>query len=484
MMTLATLAAPLTRTASAFKAGARSLLGFDAVKSTHRRKAPSGVLRSEDQELTPSERAKLLSGSRDIARNFSIAGWAIRKHLDYVSTFHFQPKCKDKKLNARLLQFVTWWSKPENFDVAGRHSLRRSMRMLERARTVDGDQLVVKMANGKVQFLEGDRVRTPYGGFPDGTPVTSVEHGVQCNWDEAGKALRYAVCRRGRSNDFSTNSGSFFFERWVPAQNAWLHGYFDRVDQIRGIALLGPTINVFRDVYESCDYALAKMKVAQLFGLALYRDKEDKIGKTSPDDEDEDKFVVDFGKGPQFFDLDKDDKLEFHESATPSDQFQGFAKTSIAMSLKAFDIPFSFYDESFTNFSGQRQAWIQYDLSAYDKRDDNRILLDDLLRWRLAMAIADGYFDDWPGITVDDLLFIWMNAGIPWINPLQEVQADTQAVASAFTSRQRVCRSAGDDFFAIADEIKEENDYLLSLGLPTTVTPGNVQITEVTGHAA
>jgi len=481
VITLADISRPVARAATAVKAGARSFLGYDATKSTHRRKAPSGVLRSEDQEQTPSERAKLLSGSRDIARNFGIAGWALRKHMDYVSTFHFQPKCKDKRLNERLKSFVDWWGRPENFDVAGRHSLRRSIRMLERARSVDGDQLVVKIASGKVQFVEGDRVRTPYGGFPDGTPVTSVEHGVQCDWDQAGKAIRYAVCRRGRSNDFSTNAGSFFFERWVPTENATLHGYFDRIDQIRGVALMAPTINVFRDVYEGADYALAKMKVNQLFGLAIYRDKADMLGTKT---EEEDRFVVDFGKGPQFFDLDKEDKAEFLESQSPSDQFQSFAATSIAMALKAFDIPYSFYAENFTNFSGQRQAWIQYDLSAYDKREENRILLINLLRWRLAIAIADGYFDGYGVTSVDDLPFDWMNAGIPWINPLQEVQADTQAVASAFTSRQRVCRSAGDDFFAIADEIKEENDYLLSLGLPTTVTPANVQITEVAGHAA
>jgi hypothetical protein len=65
----------------------RYLFGYDAVESKNRRQAPTGRLRSEDKELLPHQRRKLTSAARDIHRNFTIAAWAIRKHLDYVSTF-------------------------------------------------------------------------------------------------------------------------------------------------------------------------------------------------------------------------------------------------------------------------------------------------------------------------------------------------------------------------------------------------------------
>ena len=68
----------------------RYLFGYDAVESKNRRQAPTGRLRSEDKELLPQQRRKLTSAARDIHRNFTIAAWAIRKHLDYVSTFSFQ----------------------------------------------------------------------------------------------------------------------------------------------------------------------------------------------------------------------------------------------------------------------------------------------------------------------------------------------------------------------------------------------------------
>ena len=58
------------------------------------------------------------------------------------------------------------------------------------------------------------------------------------------------------------------------------HGFFDRFDQLRGISPLAPAVNTLRDCYEGYDYALAKMKVAQLFALAFYRQQADFEGET------------------------------------------------------------------------------------------------------------------------------------------------------------------------------------------------------------
>ncbi len=55
----------------------------------------------------------------------------------------------------------------------------------------------------------------------------------------------------------------------------------------------------------------------------------------------------------QVFDFDVGDKAEFLESQQPSDQFRAYTQLVSMMALKALDIPYSFYDESFTNYSGQ-----------------------------------------------------------------------------------------------------------------------------------
>jgi capsid protein len=470
--------------------------GYDAIIDNGRRKRASGVNRSEDQELTPTDRWRLYTGARDIARNFAIAGWMIRQHLDYVSTFTFRPRCATTEKTERLQTWFDWWSQPANCDAAARHGFFRWLRLAERSRTVDGDLLVLKLADGRIQAIEGDRIRTPVGGFPANTGRQAIDflHGVQT--DEAGRALGYAVCRRAKASDYMIASGLFFFEAIVDADDCWHHGYFDRFDQVRGISPLAQAMNSLRDIYEGQDYALAKMKVSQLFALALYRASDDSVAtisaeKPAPalptippmiddvndDDAPDDSVKVNFGRGPIQLDLDEGDKAEFLESRQPSIELQTFMDNVVASSLKALDIPFSFYKENFVNYSGGRDARTRYEHSARIKRGDNQALANNVLRWRIDLAIEDGELDG----AAEEYEWDLLPSGVPWIDPLKEVQADTQALAACFTSRTRVCREQGVDFVTIAKEIKEENDLLVHLGIPTTVTPSNVQLTEVTG---
>lgn len=469
----------LGRTLSAAIRAARRQWGYDATESKNRRKAPDGILRSEDAELTPDQRRKLLSSARDIQRNFTLAGWMVRKHLDYVSTFNFQSKTGNKELDRLIEKRMRWRMRKENCDVSGRYSLQAMLRAVEARRTIDGDVFLLKLADGRLQAIEGDRVRTPTGGFPGAARnAGDFLHGVRC--DQAGKAIEFAVCRRGRSSDFSSNAGTFVFERFVPASNCWQHAYFsDRFDQVRGIAPMAPAINTLRDCYEGFDYALAKMKVAQLFGLAVYRLGDDPIGESSTDDDGG--LKIDFGKGPLFLDLNKEDKAEFLESKSPSVEFQQFGQTMISCGLKGLDIPYSFYSENFTNFSGQRQAWIQYDLSARAKRCGNIELLDGITDWWYRMDVEDGILPQ--GIDVESQPWRWLSTGVPWIDPLKEVQADVQAIAAGLASRTRILREQGEDFEEIAAELAAEKELLESLGLPVDVQPANSQIVEIAGNA-
>lgn len=474
----------LTRIANA---GAALFGQYDATISKNKRKAPDGILRSEDQELTPIQRRKLLSAARDMPRNFALAAWMIRKHLDYVSTFSFRSMTGSDRVDNKVEAFVREWSKAENFDAAHRHPLRRFVRLAEARRTVEGDLGILKIRDGRVQAIEGDRIRTPEGGVPGYAQVIPWIHGVQTN--DAGKAIAYCVCKRQKSSDQLGGGSSLLFERVVSAKNLIHHGYFDRFDQVRGISPLAPALNTLRDTYEGFDMALAKLKVSQMFGLVFYRDAAEAIGNvTDLAEEDDDgdsvsdgpKYKVDMGSGPQALDLDPGDRAEILESKTPSTEFQSFTATMISVAMKALDIPYSFYAENFSNYSGSRQAMLQYEQSAAHKRADNRDLLDQLTMWRLKIAIEDG---ELRGVKEEDLNWDWIASGIPWIDPLNEVQADIAAVGSCLASRTRLLREQGMDFRDVARELAAENKYLTELGLPTTANPLNALIPGVAAKA-
>ena len=296
-------------------------LSYDATADKGRRQSPTSRLMAEDKHLNVSGRKKLIGTTRDLYRNFAPAAWAIRKHLDYTSTFSFQARTGDDALNRRIEELVAWWSRPKNFDVSGRHSRQRFVRLMEQRRTVDGDMFMLKLASGHVQAIEGDRVRAPSHGAPRNMDRKQYVHGVKVN--PVGRPLAYCICKRGQHSGFE-------YERVVPARHIEPHGFYDRFDQIRGVSPLAAAVNAFRDVYEGMDYALAKMKVSQLFALAFYRDAEEALGDVTggdsgtdenedgEDDGDKSSYEVDFGRGPVQLDLDAGDRAELLESKSPS----------------------------------------------------------------------------------------------------------------------------------------------------------------------
>jgi len=442
-------------------ASSKPRAGYDGAKFTKQRRSPQTNTQSEDSVLNVSNRRALVATGRDQRRNFSAAAWAVRKHLDYVSSFAFQARTGNEDLNRRIEDLIRWWSEPANCDIAGRHSLGRMIRIAEASRTIDGDVFLYRLRSGHLQGIESDRVRSMYGIPPEHSSKKIIQ-GIHVNdWN---KALGYFISKRG------PHGMGLYFEKYVPAAWIWPVGYYDRYDQVRGVSPMAPAINTFRDLYEVLGYALAKAKVGQLFGLVTYRgDPNALVDHQESSHEDEDgnpRYEIDFGLNPYHLDLDEGDRAEVLESKTPSSEFQSYTQETLALGLKALDIPYSFYNESFTNFSGARQAWLMYDQSAETKRSDLRTLLNSITRWKLAQFLATNLLELPAGMGIRDLRWEWIATGIPWIDPLKEVLADAKALEYGLTSRQRIAKRRGEDFFEIAEELTIENAVLEGGGVP------------------
>jgi capsid protein len=306
-----------------------------------------------------------------------------------------------------------------------------------------------------------------------GVNLKGVIQGVQI--DDRGRSLAYVVNKR-------TVWGGFEPEALVAAENVIQHGFFDRFDQIRGISPIAAAVNSFQDIYENFDYALAKSKVAQLFGLVFYRDAVDSVGVPSPimDPMDGDgnegsvrgqeQYKVDFGRGPFSLDLDPGDKAEFLENKTPSTEFKEFTQAMIAVSLKSLDIPFSFYDEAYTNFFGSRSALQLYLKSARSKQNDLRHVLRMLTEWKLTQWVARGRLQLPAGSTVLQVPFNWVADGVPWWNPQVEITAELSAIAGGLQDFAEVRKEHfGDDWFDMIDRRAEQFAYARAKGFPISI---------------
>lgn len=455
---------------------------YHALTGRKRRQTTPIDTRAEDGLFQPLDRDQMISNARSLRRNSPVAAWMVRKHLDYVAAFSFQCRSKSEELNNLVEALMTWWMRPLNCDASGRFGFLRMVRMIEGLAFLEGDCFVMKISDGTIQIIEADRVRTPNDlkkyNTEHGTDykVEDFVHGVQV--DDAGRAISYALCERTGAQ----GSGGFALKEVVDARNVFHHAYIDRYDQIRGVSPLSSAMNTFVDLYEAQDYALNKMKAASLF-LAKYR-RAAVAGDADATDNGTDtagSYNVDLNEGPQFAELDPEDDLEFLESKTPSVEFQQFGNTVTANAIKgAADLPYSFFDESHTNYSGARQALLMYEQSAEHKRQNLIALLNGLTVWRLKLFIADGHLtlpnhDDGTPFGMDDISFEWIAAPLPWIDPLKEVSANAMAMENLLTSPQRLAKESGQDWNTIIQEIADAKKKCEELGIPFPVG-GNAKV--------
>lgn len=379
----------------------------------------------------------------------------VNYHLDNVASFTFHATTDSTDVNNRLEELVRMKSRPEYCDATGRHSLKRMIRLLEECRLVDGDVFLLKLRDGRLQAIEGDRIRDPEG-RSQATVSESMEdeemrsvQGVRMN--TVGMPTAYAIHNRVHA------SASYEFVGWKSAKRILHHGWFSRFDQVRGVSPLASAYNSMQDLYEAIDMTLAKIKIAQMFGLKITRSGNAAAGVTAEDDQNSGGYKVDFGAGPVLLDMDPDDDAEFLENKTPSTEFREFISTLIELVLKSLHIPFSAYDPSSTNYSGARAALLEYEQHCQFRRHEIQTILDQVTWHWVRRWLERG------DLLVDEsvqLNWEWRPRPLPWIDPYKEAEAYRVQLENGLTSRQEICKLHGKDFADVATQLNQEREML------------------------
>lgn len=427
--------------------------GYEAVNTSKHRRSASGRIRSEDKILTSERRTRLASNAMDLHRNAILFAWAVRRHLDYTTLFDFQPLTGDDSLDKDLRDLMERDSRAENCDVGGRHNWNRMRRLAEVRKILDGDCGLMTLRTGHLQGIESHCIRNPQQQRND---AARWELGVKLG--RGRRAVAYGI--RGCDQEGQPT------ERVVPAGQLFLLGAFEgRFDQIRGISPVAGALNEFRDVYETKTLMQQKVKLDQIFGVAFMRDEESGSlaeefgddGNTESETEDND-FVdtaaspppsYDLGQNVKGFDMNKGEDIKLLQSTNPSSQTQEFLQLSIAIAIKALDLPFNFFDESHTNFFGSRAAWLLYDRSCQSKREDQLELHRRYTVWRLQRLLLPTAFGGTGelvlprSMSLGDLRWKWVPRGIPWWNPQQELTVDLMAAAAGLKDMQQICDERG-----------------------------------------
>lgn len=432
---------------------------YDATRPTTRRKVPVADLRNEDQILEVHGRDTLVTSARDARRNYSVAATMIRMHLDFVSDFTFRPNTPNESVNAQLQKLMDDWQTKANCHVARRHPLRRLMRMMEACRVLDGDVIVEKMKKGSINLIRGDRIRSPHG-----IDRAGWEHGIQLN-PVTQELLNFHVCKRNRS-------GAFVRDKILPARNAIHHGYFDDPEQIRGISPLSTALNSLRDTYEGVDFALARLKIEQLIGYAITNVKATTQGNpfagnhqfqervfpektpeeleelwAKQEEEEARKGLVDYGQGVYQIELRDGEDIKNVGGNMPSSNAQAFISMVIQVALKSLDIPYCFYAENYTNYSGMQVALNLYKRSTKSKQRDNAETLHDVTDWKARQWVIERKLILPRGWRVDELEWQWVPTGIPPWDRTKETTGFLMAMSAGLANPQELCLEFGTSTF-------------------------------------
>jgi capsid protein len=460
--------------------------GYKAADNNGNRKPGPKKTTHEDFQLPPKKAKKLVAEARDQIRNYAIVAWMVRKHLAYVSQFNFKIRTGNEDLNKRLMRHFANAQKKENFDIAKRHSMQRAMSLFEMAKVVEGDAALIKLKNGSIQLVESDLIATPESGLPETFAKRITDRGLILN--RFGAVDRYCLCR------WDDDGKKKLYERMLKPDNVIYDGYFTRAAQTRGASPLTAALDQFKDLFESWEWTLLKIKVHALLGFAFYRDSEDTVtGLSGIEYEDPDEDVdgaennatgydIKLDGNLLNLDLEDNDKVDLLESKTPHSGATEFQEAIIRCALMALDVPYTMYNSHGGTFAMAKADRAEYEHSAKQKRASNLEAWESWRDWKLLQFIADdgelaamvsaqfGNVVDDPYAFLDftDTIKV-VPGGMPWIDRKDEAESAGIEIGQGTNSRQRILKQRGEDFFEIADELAEEESYLASRGVSIAV---------------
>jgi len=488
-------------TLDAKNTGSTTALKYNAVQNKNRRQKPRTKPTSEFVQLGKTDRKTLIATTQDQMRNVAMVPWMVRHHLDYVSRFKVQFNNDNEDLVKLLNTLFRWHASPQNFDIAGRYGREEMFRMFELEKVTAGDAGINKLSCMKLQAIESDMIAKPNGRklsrngnaktMPKNVRENVNEEGVILSNIYAGKVDYYCVCNRGNDGK------SILYDHLEKAQNIIFGAYWSRFgSQIRGVSPLSTAINTVQDLYENFEWTLLKTKIHAIFGVAIMRDyygsdsqdeestalgdaadpsttTEDPVGdiETSLQDLNPDQMLL--------LDMGVKGKVDTIESKTPSTEFLAFSELMLRIAFMALDIPYTAFNSAQSSFSGLIADTNLYEVSCQHKRDKNMWARKDYSDWLLDMCYKSDRFGirsfcDKNAVSIDEVKesVEWVSSGIPWLQKLQEVAGDANAIAIGADNIVDVCKRRGKDFYQNIDKqakalaYAKENNVSIMIGDP------------------
>jgi lambda family phage portal protein len=438
---------------------------YDAAQSSTQRvrptdaRSPDGVMENAGEKVRKwarhlDENHDITIGVLDVLVN-NVVGNGISIE-PMVMTKGGKPAVKVNKAIRGLIK--DWVKRP---DVTGEMPFGEAQRLACRGWLRDGEVLIQHVRGPRIQHFG----KVPYSieliepdllPFEPITGKDNVIHGVEK--DGWGRPVNYYLYQQhpgGVSIPFKPlRTGDL---RPVPARDIIHLKFTRRFRQTRGVSVLHGVIQRLADIkeYEESERIAARVAASL---TAFIQKGEDFVGESAAAGGDR---SFEMQPGMIFDNLQAGEEIGMIKSDRPNQNLGTFIQTQQRALAAGTGTNYSSVSKDYNGtYSAQRQELVESRV-AYTRLQNYFIetFMQRLYSEFIDMAAAAGLLPISSRIDLETLADADMRPpGIPWIDPLKEIQADALAVEQRFRSRTQIIRDRGGDPDVIEEQIKQERE--------------------------
>lgn len=453
---------------------------YDAAKQTrftrHSLQLTNGGSGEDYHYSSEADYFRIIEIARDLDRNDMVVGQGISRGVNNVIQTGFALDPKTGNPGADVLIKDLWdayATDARSVDFEREKTFHDLERLLLRSVIVDGDIIVLPIAEGSLQVVEAHRLRTPRRITGDQQNMTV--HGVRL--DGARRRVKYYICRDDQPlNAYPSLTEVDERDPFDAAGNRILHHlyYPKRMTQTRGVSRLAPVTDAaamhadiqFAKLVQQQSVSVWAFLRKRQMGFELppgtretgWRDEADpcREGQTRP--------IRNISAGMMYTTYPGEDVQGFSPNV-PNPTFFDHARQVMEIIAINLDLPLILFllDASETNFSGWRGAFDQSKVAfrVFQKWFSN-VFHRQVFNWKMRQWSTAGTTETNQLLVrlrergVNVFAHEWVLPAWPYIEPLKESTADLIDLKTGTTSPRRVQGKRSRDWDDISSEIVDD----------------------------
>ena len=425
-----------------------SSLGYRAAKSNRLRSNIRFGNKSADDHTNEAELDTLRDTARDLDRNNLYAKAILDRLGEAVlgQGIDIQIQSPNKNWNKKVTKLFNefWNDKPE---IRGIFSGKEIEKLVFRAIDVDGDILINKLSNGKIQIIEGDRIRDPKRAFKN------VDKGVEL--DKFGAVTKFHIYEHedrieGRDKYSSTT---------INAEDAIFLANRARLSQTRGVPRFAPAFDLFEDMDAFTEASVIQQKMAANHVMAVTRNDHDAIETTTEEDSEGNEREQEISAPGSVVYLESGEDVKMLGASQTGQQYSPFITQLLRFAGLPFGLPLEILslDFSKTNYSSARASLLTAH-KGFLMRHKKFVseFMEPIIRWKVEEWIKKGILGE-----VKDFEVSSTPPKMIVLDPVKETKADIDRIQSGLSSNREVCNTNGTSWQSTMDYRTEEIMYAI-----------------------